>query len=179
MRNTEIVKGFGESFAAYLFYKMGYEVDFLDAEGIDLACYKKDESGISYGVSVKTRNIKPKGDESTKDNNHSFNIKYNDIVYTYEQSEIRHLEPAYALVVADLKKIDVLIVTQEYAFKKLFNVRFDAPTIANIDDYKKRYTSKNDNGAERHISIAQSSRKLWKERKDDEGVIFTASYSSE
>ncbi|MGN0168086.1 MAG: hypothetical protein ACI4AB_08595 [Acetatifactor sp.] len=39
MRKKEIVKEFGEAFVAQTMQNLGYEVDRLDAEGIDLAAY--------------------------------------------------------------------------------------------------------------------------------------------
>lgn len=56
MRENEIIKSFGETFVATIFDNMGYEVDIVDAEGIDLACYRKGKRDRGYGVSVKTRN---------------------------------------------------------------------------------------------------------------------------
>ena len=39
MRKKEIVGEFGEAFIAQTMQNLGYEVDRLDAEGIDLAAY--------------------------------------------------------------------------------------------------------------------------------------------
>lgn len=173
MRNTEIVGKFGELFVAALFRNMEYEVDLIDAEGIDLVCYDNKDSNIKYGVSVKTRRAKNENGKI----NYSINIDYNDIVYTYKKSkDIRGVIPAYAFVVVDLKRIDVLIVTQDYVFKRNL---FNSIVFNNIDEYMSKYKSKKDSGSKQCISIAKSSRDGWKTLKDEPGVIFTASYRTE
>lgn len=103
--------------------------------------------------------------------NESINIKYNDIVKVYEQAkEIRGLEPAYALVVMNRenendvpKNIDILIVTQEYAFKNRFN-------ISDIQEY---------DGKTKTFNISKTAKKKWKSLTGEDGVIFTASYTNE
>ena len=98
MRKSEIVGKFGETFVASLLYNLGYKVDMIDENGIDLACYKENKK---YGVSVKSRNIQ-------FNTNNSINLTFNDIVHTYNESKLRDLEPAYAFVVANLSRIDEL-----------------------------------------------------------------------
>lgn len=57
MRQSESVGKFGEYFVALMFQNWGFETDMVDAEGIDLMCYRNLESkNEKYGVSVKTRN---------------------------------------------------------------------------------------------------------------------------
>lgn len=161
MLSTLIVGNFGESFIAHLFHSLGYTaVDVIDAKGIDLACYSAD---TSYGISVKCRNI-----QFTK--NESINLTYNDIVYTYDESVQRKLTPAYAFLMADLQRIDVLIVTQEFTFSCL---QKDAFT---IDEYKNRYVDKQASKSTKSISTSLSAREKWKTLKGQPGVIFTASY---
>ena len=160
MRSTEIVKGFGETFVASLFYDLGYKVDMIDEEGIDLTCYKENNK---YGVSVKTRNIQ-------FGKNGSINLKYNDIVYTYNESKLRGLEPAYAFVVADLSRIDILIVTQEYVFENM------CLNVDSINDYMDKYTDKNDSGSTKSISTSLASKNTWKSLLGKKGVIFANTY---
>ena len=160
MRSTEIVKEFGEAFVASLFHDLGYKVDIIDEKGIDLTCYNENNK---YGVSVKTRNIQ-------FGKNESINLKYNDIVYTYNESKLRDLEPAYAFVVADLSRIDVLIVTQKYIFENMCS------NIDDINDYMDKYANKNDSGSTKSISISSASKNTWKSLLGKDGVIFANTY---
>lgn len=166
MRNSEIIGKFGEIFTASLFYDLGYTVDMIDAQGIDLICYKDDKR---YGVSVKSRNIQ-------FGENKSINLTYNDITYTNDESKIRGAEPAYAFVVSNLSRIDVLVVTQTYVFENMFS-SYD--NVYNIDDYKGMYTNKKDSGATKSISIAPASKNNWKNLLGESGVIFTNCYQGE
>lgn len=153
----------GEFFVGSIFDNLGFEVDIIDGKGIDLACYKDD---IKYGISVKTRNI-----EEVENNN--LNLGYNDIVYAYDESKKRGLSPLYAILFYDLSRIDVLIMTQEYTFMNYFSKK---DGIGNIEDYKKVYPHKNVIGATKFIGTSLKARENWKFLKDEEGIIFTASY---
>ena len=49
MRKREIIKEFGESYVAQTMLNLGYEVDRLDAEGIDLAANEVAHGGRLLG----------------------------------------------------------------------------------------------------------------------------------
>lgn len=166
MRKSEIVGKYGEAFVASLFYDLGYKVDMIDENGIDLTCYKENKK---YGVSVKSRNIQ-------FGKNDSINLTFNDIIHTYNESKLRDLEPAYAFVVADLSRIDVLIVTQEYVFENMFSSGDNA---YNINNYMEEYTNKKDSGSTKSISTTLTSKKGWKSLLGERGVIFTNCYQGE
>lgn len=163
MRKSEIVGKFGEAFVASLLYDLGYKVDMIDENGIDLACYKENKK---YGVSVKSRNIQ-------FNINNSINLTFNDIIHTYNESKLRDLEPVYAFVVADLSRIDVLIVTQEYVFENMFS---SVDNVHNINEYMDKYTSKKDSGSTKSISTTLASKNDWKSLLGKHGVIFANCY---
>lgn len=155
MRKTAIVGEFGEIFTMQTLFNEGYEVDRLDAEGIDVAAYF--DEGIGYGISVKTRCI-----QNTK--NDSINLKYNDISYTYDQSKKRGLIPAYAFVIGSNERIDLLIATQEYICKKYLGIE-------DVREYKKQYSSSKDSGSTKSFNTSKKNRDRWCELKE-EGVIY-------
>ena len=126
MLNNEIIKEFGEAFISSLLYNKGFKVDRINDEGIDITCYKDEQR---YGISVKSRNLIRR--------NNTINLTYNDIVYTYDNSLLRKLTPAYAFITSTLERIDVLIVTQKYVFENYVNIE-------SIEKYKSAYKSKND-----------------------------------
>lgn len=163
MRKSEIVGKFGEAFVASLFYDLGYKVDMIDENGIDLTCYKENKK---YGISVKSRNIQ-------FGKNDSINLTFNDIIHTYNESKLRDLEPAYAFVVADLSRIDVLIVTQEYVFENMFS---SIDNVHNINEYMDKYTSKKDSGSTKSVSTTFASKNGWKSLLGKHGVIFANYY---
>lgn len=165
MIRENIVKEFGEAYISLLMYNLGFKVDRLDEKGIDLACYK---DNYKYGVSVKARNIH-------FTDNKNVQLEYNDIVYTYDESKIRGLVPAYAFVIASVERIDIFIFTHEYMFKKYFSN--DKKGIRDIYYYKSFYSSRKDKGSAKHIPISFKAREHWKTISDEEGVIFTASYN--
>jgi len=157
MRKREIVKEFGESYVAQTMLNLGYEVDRLDAEGIDLAAYKDEKK---YGISVKSRCIQ-------HNKNDSVNLNYNDICYTYLQSVKRGVIPAYAFIIHSNERIDLLVVTQEYVFKHYLGVE-------SIEKYMQTYESKKDSGSTKSISTSLNSRENWSKQDADAGVIFAA-----
>lgn len=161
MKKNTIVQNFGEYFTISVFYNLGFAVDLVDEEGIDVVCYNDD---VRYGVSVKCRNI-----QFSK--NDSINLKHKDIIYTNEQSQIRNVEPAYAFIVQDLDRIDVLIATQEYVLTNLLNHGEDINT---IQEYLNAYPDIE--GPTKSVSITLSSKESWKNLKNTPGVIFTSSY---
>jgi|GEM_PF-4515589 len=163
MRKSEIVGKFGETFVASLLYNLGYKVDMIDENGIDLACYKENKK---YGVSVKSRNIQ-------FNTNNSINLTFNDIIHTYNESKLRDLEPVYAFVVADLSRIDVLIVTQEYVFENMFS---SVDNVNNINEYMDKYTSKKESGSTKSVSTTLASKNDWKSLLGKHGVIFANCY---
>ena len=161
MRKTKIVGEFGEIFVAQTMQNLGFEVDRLDAEGIDLAAYAKD--GQKYGISVKSRCIQDKP-------NDSINLTYNDLTYTYEQAKmIRDLEPAYAFIVHSNNRIDLLIATQDYICQHYLG-------ITSIVEYQNTFTSKKDAGSTKSFNISLKSREKWRALQDN-GIIYSATLS--
>ena len=171
MIDTKIVQEFGETFITLFFLNREYRTDIVDAEGIDLMCYKE-ESGLCYGVSVKTRNVQ-------KDKpNKSINLKWNDIVCAYKETKLRNDNATlcYAFVISKANKketeeIVVFICTQEFIFQE--------KSIENIEEYKKRYPNKEVSGATKSIAIDENAQKRWIElyKNHKEGVIFAGTYS--
>ena len=157
MRKTEIVGEFGEIFIAQTMQNLGYEVDRLDAEGIDLAAYSND--GTRYGISVKSRCIQEK-------NNDGINLTYNDLTYTYNQSRKRGIIPAYAFIIHKNDRIDMFIATQEFICKNYLG-------IDSIETYMETFTSKKDSGSTKSFSTSLKSREKWR-HTNNEGVIYTA-----
>ncbi len=162
MRKTEIVKEFGESFVAITMQNLGYEVDRLDSEGIDLAAYSND--GEKYGISVKSRCIQ-------ENKNDSINLTYNDLSYTYEQSKKRGIVPAYAFVISKNDRIDLFIATQAYVCENYLG-------IDTIENYMELFTSKKDSGNTKSFNTSLKSREKWRTIEfGEEGVIYTATLS--
>lgn len=161
MRKKEIVKEFGEAFVAQTMQNLGYEVDRLDAEGIDLAAYAKD--GKRYGISVKSRCIQEK-------NNDSINLTYNDLCYTYEQSVKRGIIPAYAFVISKRDRIDLLIATQSYVCKQYLGIE-------DIKEYMSQYKSKKDAGSTKSFNTSLKSREKWSMLSKEE-IIYTSTLCS-
>ena len=157
MRKKEIVGEFGEAFIAQTMQNLGYEVDRLDAEGIDLAAYSED--GKKYGISVKSRCIQEK-------NNDGINLTYNDLSYTYEQSLKRGITPSYAFIVHKNDRIDIFIATQEVVCKQYLG-------IPNIQEYMNTFQSKKDTGSTKSFSTSLKSREKWGATTGD-GIIYTA-----
>jgi hypothetical protein len=157
MRKKEIVGEFGEAFVAQTLQNLGFEVDRLDAEGIDLAAYSND--GKKFGISVKSRCIQDK-------NNDGINLTFNDLCYTYEQSVKRGIVPAYAFIVHKNNRIDLFIATQELVCKQYLGI--DAITV-----YMQTYSSKKDLGSTKSFSTSLKSREKWRVTTDP-GVIYTA-----
>lgn len=166
MIKTDIVGDFGEAFIAALFYSLGYKVDIVNAMGIDLTAYK---DKLKLGISVKSRNIQ-------FNPNKSISLKYNDIVYTYDESKLRSIdmEPSYAFVVADLERIDILVVTQKYLFDNLVSPKCP---IKDIVHYKNMYENKEVSGSTKSVSISKTAREKWLKLEGEEGVIFVGTYS--
>lgn len=161
MRKTKIVGEFGEIFIAQTMLNLGFEVDRLDAEGIDLAAYSKD--GQKLGISVKSRCVQDKP-------NNSINLTYNDLTYTYEQAKnIRDLEPAYAVIVHSNDRIDLLIATQDYICQHHLG-------ITSIEEYQNTFTSKKDEGSTKSFNISLKSREKWRALQDN-GIIYSATLS--
>ena len=160
MRKKEIVGEFGEAFIAQTMQNLGYEVDRLDAEGIDLAAYS--DNGKKYGISVKSRCIQEK-------NNDSINLTYNDLSYTYEQSVKRGIIPSYAFIIHRNERIDIFIATQEAVCKQYLGV-------SDIKEYMNIYQSKKDTGSTKYFSTSLKSREKWGET-NGEGIIYTATLS--
>lgn len=154
MRAKEIVKGFGEYYVAQVLQNLGFEVDILDAEGIDLAAYKGEQR---YGISVKSRCV------HTSPNN-TINLTYNDLHHTYEQSNRRGLMPAYAFVINTNEKIDILISTQESTCLNHLGVE-------SLTEYLNTFSSKKDSGSTKSINISEKSRSEWKNLGYD-GLIY-------
>lgn len=102
-------------------------------------------------------------------------LKYNDIVYTYEESKVRGVIPAYAFVITTIERIDIFIFTQDYMFRKYFSN--DTKGIRDIYGCIDFYSSKKDSGSSKSISISLTARDHWKTISDEDGVIFTASYN--
>lgn len=156
MRKTAIVGEFGEIFTMQTLFNEGFEVDRLDAEGIDIAAYF--DEGKGYGISVKTRCIQNK-------KNDSINLKYNDLCYTYDQSKKRGIIPAYAFVIESNDRIDLLIATQEYICKNYLGIE-------DIREYKNMYSSSKDAGSTKSINTSEKYRNRWCELCE-EGIIYT------
>ena len=157
MRRKEIVGEFGEAFIAQTMQNLGYEVDRLDAEGIDLAAYSND--GKRYGISVKSRCIQEK-------NNDGINLTYNDLSYTYEQSKKRGIIPAYAFIVHKNDRIDLFIATQRFVCTQYLGIE-------SIEKYKEVFTSKKDSGSTKSFNISLKSREKWR-KTDNAEVIYAA-----
>ena len=172
MRNEKIVQKFGEHFVALIFENLGYSVDVIDAEGIDLMCYSE---CVSYGVSVKTRNIQ-------QNSNNSINLTWNDIVYSYEQTKLRSGEDVlYAFVISDLERISVFIFTQQYMFEHYFVKK----KIKNIDEYMGAFTNKPNKkdkatGSTQGIDNGDRAKSKWKQLYENkvDGIIFAAAYDN-
>lgn len=160
MRKKEIIGEFGEAVIAQTMQNLGYEVDRLDADGIDLAAYSKD--GKKYGISVKSRCIQEK-------TNDSINLTYNDLCYTYEQSLKRGLTPSYAFIVHKNDRIDIFIATQEIVCKEYLDV-------TDIQGYIHTYQSRKDIGSTKFFSTSLKSREKWG-AITGEGIIYTATLS--
>ena len=167
MRSKEIIHRFGEHFITLIFHNLGFETDIIDADGIDLMCYKKDEE-VCYGVSVKTRNIE-------FNSNNSINLTWNDIVYADKQTKLRGgKETLYAFVITELKKINVFIFTQEYMFEHYFEKK----GVKNINEYKEIFPEKmpgSTQGIDTGIKAKDSWRILYK--NNERGVIFAGTYN--
>ena len=56
MRKSEIVGKFGETFVASLLYNLGYKVDMIDENGIDLACYKENKLLMILSILIMNQN---------------------------------------------------------------------------------------------------------------------------
>lgn len=87
---------------------------------------------------------------------------------------MRDLIPAYAFVICDLKRMDILIATQEFVFNNLIN--HDKEADYSIEDYKKHYSNKHASGSTKSISTNFNSKEKWKTLKNERGVIYTCSY---
>lgn len=163
MLKNDIVGNFGEAFIASLFYSLGFEVDIVNATGIDLAAYKDD---MKLGISVKSRNIQfgP---------NDSILLNYNDIVYTHSESELRNIQPAYAFIVTELNRIDILVVTQEYLFKNLISKN---NPIKDIEHYKSIYSDKKVSGSSKSVTTSKTAKENWSKLNGENGVIFVGTY---
>ena len=172
MRNGKIVQKFGEYFVALIFENLGYSVDIIDAEGIDLMCYSEN---VSYGVSVKTRNIE-------QNPNYSINLTWNDIVYAYEQTKLRYgMDVLYAFVISELERINVVIFTQQYMFEHYFMKK----KINNIDEYMERFPNKPDKknkmtGSTQGIDTGDRAKSEWKQLYENkvDGILFAAVYDN-
>ncbi|MBO5486802.1 MAG: hypothetical protein J5988_07740 [Eubacterium sp.] len=137
---------------------LGFEVDFVDASGIDLMCYNGKKV---YGVSVKTRQVEKK-------ENGSINLKSNDILYPEKSTKLRNkeAETLYAFVVYSFSEIDLMICTQEYVFKK-------------IGIYSREHYEAHGNKETKGFSIKKEDRQNWGEMYEEgkeKGIIFAASY---
>ena len=163
MRQSEAVGKFGEYFITMMLQNFSYETDLVDAAGIDLMAYrKKPDSFERYGISVKTRNAYDQP-------NNSLLLKWNDVVYTHEQSVLRGAIPAYAIVWNSNNRIDILIITHDYLLKKR--------GYESIDDFRTQSTKQNTLS----VSTSQKSRDEWilMYQNKTPGVIFAAKYVAE
>lgn len=173
MRNGEIVHRFGEHFIALIFDNLGFEADIVDADGIDLMCYKNGED-LCYGVSVKTRNIE-------FNSNNSINLSWKDIVYADEQTKLRAgKEPLYAFVITELSEVNVFVFTQAYMFEHYFAKK----RIKNISEYKKKFPTKptkenkmpgSTQGIDTGRKVIDSWGTLYQNKT--KGIIFAGTYS--
>lgn len=169
MRKNEIIKNYGESFVAMMFTNWGYESDIIDAEGIDLMCYKEisDNSYKKYGISVKTR------DPYDKMNN-SLNLTWNDLVLADKQAKVRDGELLYAIVWYSIDRVDVVVFSQEYVLKKF--------GYSDIEGYKKDFPKKpkpkESNGSTKSISTNLNARNSWLNmyKEGEPGVIYAARF---
>lgn len=159
MREKAVRGNLGENLVAGILDVLGFEVDFVDASGIDLMCYGTEENKV-YGVSVKTREVERKG-------NSSINLTSNDILYPEKSTKIRNknAEVLYAFVVYSFSEIDVLICTQKYVYEKV--------GINSREDYLEY-----GNSATKGFPIAKDDRQMWGKlyRNKEEGILFAASY---
>lgn len=165
MRKEQIIKNYGESFVAMMFANWGYESDIIDAEGIDLMCYKEisDNTYKKYGVSVKTR------DPYTKKNN-SLNLTWNDLALADSQTKIRDGELLYAIVWYSIERVDVVILSQEYVLNSF--------GYSDIESYKEMFPEKKMNGSTKSISTTLSNRNSWLDmyKNGMSGVIYAARF---
>ena len=157
MRKKEIARAFGEVFVAQTLMNLGYEVDFLDAEGIDLAAYMDD--GNRYGIIVKSISTQEKDHESIA-------LTYHDLAYTYGQSVKRGLVPAYAFIVHKNERIDLLIATQGFILIQFLGV-------TDIHEYMEIYDSHNASGSTKYLDTSLKSRECWG-TLDEDGIIYAA-----
>lgn len=164
MRKEQIIKNYGESFVAMMFANWGYESDIIDANGIDLMCYKEisDNYYKKYGISVKTRDPYMK-------KNDSLNLTWNDLVLADSQAKLRDGELLYAIVWYSINRVDVVIFSQKYVL--------DSFGYSDIESYKEEFPEKTE-GSTKSISTSLAKRNLWLDmyKNGIPGVMYAARF---